>query len=395
MLACVTALPDARLVGGAARGHGRASSAAPGLARLVAAGTSVSALGISFGMMVTTPRYLSALAAGERTLFGLERMSASGVPLRALAVTWLVVATIVSLGELGELFVLSSIAVLMQFGTSALALLVLAWRARAEPASAPGLAGRADARGGRDAGGPGRDSPGGVRLRSETALVGLVPAAPRAAACSRRVCGLDEARGDLALSGEVDGGRAARRGRAASDGIAGDRIVQVWDERNRILTARTQPRLLAHHATIGDDGEPRVDGLPWTDPEVTRRVEAAAGGGARLRRFEGVERFDVRPLLVATDGSLAAFGRDRQTAPPQPRDRGRPWARGAGVGGPVAPDRTGDHRPRRPAGPLRHDHVGPRHAGAGRGRAARHRAALRRPPVPERLGPRAGTHRGG
>ncbi len=127
VLACVTALPalasspaplaeTAGVLGGA------------GLARLVAAGTSVSALGITFGMMVTTPRYLSALSSGERTLFDLERVSAGGVPLRALAVTWLVVATIVSLGELGQLFVLSSIAVLMQFGTSALALLVLARR---------------------------------------------------------------------------------------------------------------------------------------------------------------------------------------------------------------------------------------------------------------------------
>jgi uncharacterized protein YcbX len=94
------------------------------------------------------------------------------------------------------------------------------------------------------------------------------------------------------------------------DGIEGDRVVQVWDERNRILTARTHPRLLAHRATLGGDGEPQVDGLPWADPEITRRVEAAAGRGARLRRYEGVERFDVRPLLVATDGSLAAFGRD-------------------------------------------------------------------------------------
>ncbi len=127
VLACVTALPAL------------ASSAAPlaetagvlggdGLARLVAAGTSVSALGIAFGMMVTTPRYLSALASGERTLFDLDRSSAIGVPVRALGVTWVVVAAIVSLGELGELFALSSIAVLMQFGTSALALLVLAFR---------------------------------------------------------------------------------------------------------------------------------------------------------------------------------------------------------------------------------------------------------------------------
>ena len=100
------------------------------------------------------------------------------------------------------------------------------------------------------------------------------------------------------------------------DGIEGDRVVQVWDERNRMLTARTHPRLLAHRATIGEDGEPRVDGLAWADPEVTRRVEAAAGRGARLRRYEGVERFDVQPLLVATDGSLAAFGRDARRLRP-------------------------------------------------------------------------------
>ncbi|MFN8093484.1 MAG: APC family permease [Vicinamibacteria bacterium] len=127
VLACVSALP------------GLASASAPlaeaaavlsgdGLRRVVAAGTSVSALGISFGMMVTTPRYLSALAAGGRELVGLDRLSRGAVPLRSVAVTWLVVSVLVSLGELGELFALSSIAVLMQFGTSALALVVLARR---------------------------------------------------------------------------------------------------------------------------------------------------------------------------------------------------------------------------------------------------------------------------
>jgi len=94
------------------------------------------------------------------------------------------------------------------------------------------------------------------------------------------------------------------------DGIEGDRVVQAWDERGRLLTARTHPGLLGHRGTIAQDGAPLVDGLPWADPEVTRRVEAAAGRGARLRLFEGEERFDILPLLVATDGSLAAFGRD-------------------------------------------------------------------------------------
>jgi APA family basic amino acid/polyamine antiporter len=127
VLACVTVLPAL------------ASSAAPladaagvlgggSFAWLVSVGTSVSALGIAFGMMVTTPRYLSSLASGDREVFGLDRVSPRGVPTRALFITWLVVAVTVSLGELGELFALSSIAVLMQFGTSALALLVLAAR---------------------------------------------------------------------------------------------------------------------------------------------------------------------------------------------------------------------------------------------------------------------------
>jgi amino acid transporter len=128
VLACVTALPA--LASSASPLAETASVlAGPGLERLVAAGTSVSALGIAFGMMVTTPRYLSALAAGGRDLLSLDRLSADGVPLRAVAVTWLVVSAIVSLGDLGQLFALSSIAVLMQFGVTAAALHVLAGRA--------------------------------------------------------------------------------------------------------------------------------------------------------------------------------------------------------------------------------------------------------------------------
>jgi hypothetical protein len=100
------------------------------------------------------------------------------------------------------------------------------------------------------------------------------------------------------------------------DGIEGDRVVQAWDARGRVVTARTRPGLLGHRATIGGDGAVRVDGLPWTDPEVTRRVEEAAGRGVRLRRFEGEERFDILPLLVATDGALAAFGRDSRRLRP-------------------------------------------------------------------------------
>ena len=39
-------------------------------------------------------------------------------------------------------------------------------------------------------------------------------------------------------------------------------------------------------------------------------MKRAAGEDAWLEASDGLERFDVLPLLVATDGAVAAFGRD-------------------------------------------------------------------------------------
>jgi len=93
-------------------------------------------------------------------------------------------------------------------------------------------------------------------------------------------------------------------------GLHGDRVVQVYDGRGRLVTARTYPRLLGLHATLAADGEPLVDGRPWAARDVRTRVEAIVGAGARLVRNESEARFDILPLLVATDGAIAAFGRD-------------------------------------------------------------------------------------
>ena len=41
-----------------------------------------------------------------------------------------------------------------------------------------------------------------------------------------------------------------------------------------------------------------------------------AGPRAKLVRYDGVERFDVLPLLVATDGAIAAFGHDHRRLRP-------------------------------------------------------------------------------
>ena len=57
-------------------------------------------------------------------------------------------------------------------------------------------------------------------------------------------------------------------------GLHGDRVVQVYDGRGRLVTARTYPRLLGLHATLGPDGEPLIDGLPWSSAGVQSRTAA-------------------------------------------------------------------------------------------------------------------------
>src|SRR5439155_19260691 len=47
-------------------------------------------------------------------------------------------------------------------------------------------------------------------------------------------------------------------------------------------------------------------------PEVAKAIETIAGRGARLARDDGPHRFDVLPLLVATDGAIDALGLDRR-----------------------------------------------------------------------------------
>jgi len=95
-----------------------------------------------------------------------------------------------------------------------------------------------------------------------------------------------------------------------SSGFEGDRVVHVVRSLGRTATARTFPGLLAHKATLGADGEPLVDGRAWTDPSVADDVRRVVGSGAHLVRDDSASRFDVLPLLVATDGAIAAFGRD-------------------------------------------------------------------------------------
>lgn len=105
------------------------------------------------------------------------------------------------------------------------------------------------------------------------------------------------------------GGERLELAAVTTNGIIGDRVVHVRGPEG-VRTSRRHHGLIGLHATLGPDGEPLVDGLPWKDPQVLERVRAAAGHDAMLARHDGPERFDILPLLVATDGAVAAFGRD-------------------------------------------------------------------------------------
>ena len=112
------------------------------------------------------------------------------------------------------------------------------------------------------------------------------------------------------------GGEKLQRVRMGPLGIDGDRVVHVEDTQGRVITSRSHPRFLGHKGTLGVDGAPLVDGQPWNSPEVAAEVVDIAGPGAKLVRYDGAERFDVLPLLVATDGAIAAFGHDHRRLRP-------------------------------------------------------------------------------
>ena len=93
------------------------------------------------------------------------------------------------------------------------------------------------------------------------------------------------------------------------DGVSGDRLVHVRGPEG-IRTSRLHYRLLGLRGTTGPDHRTLINGHPWDGPEALALVKAAAGDDAWVEESAGAQRFDVLPLLVATDGAVALFGRD-------------------------------------------------------------------------------------
>jgi len=87
-------------------------------------------------------------------------------------------------------------------------------------------------------------------------------------------------------------------------GLAGDRQILIQAATGRILTSRTHHKLLGLKGTLAPDKEPLINGLPWHSKEATELVSETLNQPVKLIRHEGPERFDILPLLVATDGAI-------------------------------------------------------------------------------------------
>jgi uncharacterized protein YcbX len=105
------------------------------------------------------------------------------------------------------------------------------------------------------------------------------------------------------------GGERLSTAAVGLDGIPGDRVVWVRGPEG-VRTSRRHHRLLGLRGTSSADGSALIDGHRWESPDALALVKGAAGDDAWLAAADERDRFDVLPLLVATDGAVAAFGRD-------------------------------------------------------------------------------------
>ena len=93
------------------------------------------------------------------------------------------------------------------------------------------------------------------------------------------------------------------------DGIPGDRVVHLCG-REGVRTVTPPSSAAGITGTLGTDGRSRINGHPWDSPGALALIQGRRRGRCVARAHEGLERFDILPLLVATDGAVVMFGRD-------------------------------------------------------------------------------------
>lgn len=86
---------------------------------------------------------------------------------------------------------------------------------------------------------------------------------------------------------------------------------------DRLITARTHPGLLGLQEGLNLEGEVTVEGHIWHSVAAQELVNKAAGEPVQLvDAKDDLGRFDILPLLVATDGAIKEMGLDRRLLRP-------------------------------------------------------------------------------
>jgi uncharacterized protein YcbX len=98
------------------------------------------------------------------------------------------------------------------------------------------------------------------------------------------------------------------------DGFSGDRMTRVLGADGSHLTGRTVTGLLGLRAGLDRDDQPLIEGEPWDSASARDRIESVAGAGAALAPLG--RHFDAAPVLVVTDGAVAALGEDARRLRP-------------------------------------------------------------------------------
>lgn len=109
-------------------------------------------------------------------------------------------------------------------------------------------------------------------------------------------------------------GERLDRAEVLRDGIRGDRLTRILSSDGSHITGRTATGLLGLQAGLAGDGEPLIDGERWNSAPARAAIEEVAGGGATLAPLG--RHFDAVPILVVTDGAVAAFGEDSRRLRP-------------------------------------------------------------------------------
>ncbi|UJA19202.1 MOSC domain-containing protein [Thermoleophilia bacterium SCSIO 60948] len=90
------------------------------------------------------------------------------------------------------------------------------------------------------------------------------------------------------------------------DGFAGDRSVTLRTPTGKLVTARVRERMLGVQTSLTTDGDVLVDGHAWDSADAAAIAEDLAGEGANFEAADGGHLWDDTPLLLTTDGAVAA-----------------------------------------------------------------------------------------